>query len=186
MVSVIGSETLRSAEKSLDTNVLKCRHALDTFHQHRLEMVEIVRQLVKTEILRDAVHSPGLGNWLKSAQQNLAGIFLIVSPSIVVAQYRQVGRHPFEWFGNDIEMLARMQRHMDADTGCQSACPHAARQHHVLSANFALIRHYADGSAIFNKPRQRGCSRESARHPSSRPWPRPGKYPRDQPAHQMG
>ena len=50
----------------------------------------------------------------------------------------------------DAEMLARMQRHMDTDTGCQSACPHAARQHHVLSANFALIRHYTDGSAIFN------------------------------------
>ena len=60
--------------------------------EDRLEMIEILGQLVETEILGNAVHAPWLGLGLEGADQKLARVFLVIGASIHVAHDRQVGR----------------------------------------------------------------------------------------------
>ena len=65
--------------------------------QHRLEMVHVLGQLVEAEVLGDAVHAPGLGVGLEGAQQQLAGVLLVVGALVGIAQHRQVGRQAGAW-----------------------------------------------------------------------------------------
>ena len=46
--------------------------------EDRLEMGDILGQLVEAEILGDAVHAPGLGDRLEGAEHHLAGVLLVV------------------------------------------------------------------------------------------------------------
>ena len=57
----------------------------------------------------------GLALRLEGAEQQLAGVLLVVGAIVGVAQHRQVGRQPGERLGDDVEMLAGLQR--DADAG---------------------------------------------------------------------
>ena len=87
-------------------------------------MVEILRQLVEAEILADAVHAPGLGHRLEGAEQHLAGILLVIGALVGHAQHRQP-LQARDRLGDDVEMLAGMQRHGDARHVGELAPPHA-------------------------------------------------------------
>ena len=52
-------------------------------------MVHVLRQLVEAEILRNAVHAPGLGHRLEGAEHHLAGVLLVVGAFVGHAQHRQ-------------------------------------------------------------------------------------------------
>ena len=53
-------------------------------------MVEILGQLVEAEVIRDAVHAPGLGDRFEGAEQHLAGVFLIIGAFVGHAQHREL------------------------------------------------------------------------------------------------
>ena len=94
-------------------------------------MVEILRQLVEAEgILGNAVHAPGLGLGLEGADQELAGILLVIGAGIDVAHDRQIGGQ-IHGLGHDIEMLGGMKRHRDAGHEPDLARPHAGAVHHA-------------------------------------------------------
>ena len=67
---------------------------MDGALQDRLEMVEVLRQLVEAEILGDAVHAPGLRLRLEGADQQLAGVLLVVGAGVHVAQTGRVEGTP--------------------------------------------------------------------------------------------
>ena len=75
-------------------------------------MVEILRQLVEAEILADAVHAPGLGDRLERPEQDLSGILLVVGAFVRHPQHRH-RPEAGDLLGDDVEMLAGMQRQRD-------------------------------------------------------------------------
>ena len=109
--------------------------------EDRLEMLEVLGQLVEAEILGDAVHAPGLGHRLEGAEQQLAGILLVVGAFVRHPQHRQVARQAGDRLGDDVEMLAGVQRHGDADRAGELARPHAGAVHDDVGSDGALLGH---------------------------------------------
>ena len=115
------------------------RHARDRLFEDRFEMVEILGQLVETEILRDAVHAPGLGDRLEGAEQHLAGILLVIGAFVRHAQDRQ-GAEVRDRLGHDVEMLAGVERDRHAAHRTQFARPHAGAVDHDVGGDLAPFR----------------------------------------------
>ena len=112
-------------------------------------MVEIFGKLVEFEIGRDTIHRPGLGVWLKSTEQHLACIFLVIGAFIRHAQHRHLGQ-PGNRLCHDVEMLAGMKRHVDAQHPAHLMAPHAAAiDDHVTGdlAGFFALRPIDTGDA---------------------------------------
>ena len=102
-------------------------------------MLEILGQLAELEILGNSVERPGLGVGFERAEQQLAGILLVVGAMVGIAQHRQIGREAGERLGDDVEMLAGLQRRDDAAALRQSARPDAGREHDDVRRDLALI-----------------------------------------------
>ena len=103
-------------------------------------MVEIFGQLVEAEILRDARHAPGLGDRLEGADQQLAGILLEIGLLVRHPQGRQVAGQARNALGQDVEMLAGMQRHIHPGHAADRMPPHAGAVDHVVGDDIALRR----------------------------------------------
>ena len=88
-------------------------------------MVEILGQRVEAEILGDARHAPGLGLGLEGAEHHLSGVRLVVGAFVRHAQHRQV-TEALDRLGDQIEMLAGMERQRHPRPRRQLAPPHAA------------------------------------------------------------
>ena len=102
-------------------------------------MLEVFGQFAEFEILGNAVERPGLGVGLEGAEQQLAGVFLVVGAIVGIAQHRQIGAQPRERLGDDVEMLAGLQRRADAAALRQRARPHAGREHDCVGRDLALV-----------------------------------------------
>ena len=124
IVAVVGGKTLRAVEEGVDAGRRQHRHAVDAHFEDRLEMVHVLGQLVEAEILADAVHAPGLGHRLEGAEHHLAGVLLVVGAFVRHAQHRQPGEAG-DRLGDEIEMLAGVQRDGDAVLRAELARPHA-------------------------------------------------------------
>jgi len=107
VVAVIRRKALRAIEEGVDARCLQHGHALHGHLQDRLEMLEILWELVKAEILGDAINAPWLGFWLESTKQHLAGIFFVVGALVGYTEHRQL-RQPVDRFGDDVEVLASL------------------------------------------------------------------------------
>ena len=138
IIAVIGGEAFGTVEEGMDPRLRQQRHAGDGLFQDRFEMVEILGQLVKAEILGDARHAPGLGPGFERTQQDLARVLLVIGAFVGDAQHGKPGKFG-NGFGNDIEMLAGVQRQGDIVPGGQIAAPHAAAVHHVFAGNMAAF-----------------------------------------------
>ena len=92
-VAVVRGEALRAVEEGLDTGGGQDRQAPRGALQDRLEMIHVLGQAVEAEGLRDAAHPPGLGHRLEGADQQLAGVLLVVGAFVGHPQHRQLARH---------------------------------------------------------------------------------------------
>ena len=117
-------------------------------------MVHVLGQAVEAEVLRNAAHAPGLGHGLEAADQQLAGILLVVGALVGDPQHRQVARHLGHRLGHDVEMLGRVQRHRDADGGRQLARPHAGGEHDGRGGDRTLLGHHAHRPALLDQDAQ--------------------------------
>jgi len=105
-------------------------------------MIEILRQFAEFEILGNSVERPGLGARFESAEQQLAGVLLVIGAGVGVAQHGQVGRQAGEGLGDDIEVLAGLQRRADAGALGERAGPQPRRQHDDVGGDLALVGDY--------------------------------------------
>ena len=124
MIGIVGRKALGAVKERVNPRLGQHRHPLDSGLKDRLEMVKVLGQLIKFEILGDAFHRPGLCIGLKRAQQDFACIFLIVGAFIRHAQHGHLGQ-PGNRLGHDIEMLASMQWHVHARHTPNLMAPHA-------------------------------------------------------------
>ena len=146
VVAVVRSEALRTIEEGVDAGGGEQRHALHRFLKNRLEMVEILRQLVEAEILRDARHAPRLRHRLEGAEQDFPRVLLVVGALVLHAQHRQAAEVG-DRFGDDIKMLAGVQRHRHAGHAADTMRPHAGAIDDVVTGDAGRLAFMLDGNA---------------------------------------
>ena len=150
-VAVVGSEALRPIEEQVDAHVRQPWGTVHGGRQQRLDVLQIVGQLVEAEGLGDAAHAPGLGHRLEPAHQQLACVFLEVGASVRVAQHRHAGRQARHRFGHYIKVFCRVQRNGGAGAGAEFMCPHSGAIDDHVGAQLALGRTYPDGAAVVDQ-----------------------------------
>ena len=116
-------EALRPVDHLLDADVAQGGHAPESLLHDRLEMVPIRLQKLKLEILRQWVGQPGPGIGLVAAHHQAADLFLPVGQPVRIAQRRQARRHAGHCLGDDVLMLDRGQRDVDAGEPADGARP---------------------------------------------------------------
>src|SRR3546814_2909321 len=131
-VAVVRREALRPVEEGVDAGALQHRQALHRGLEDRLEVVEVLRELVEAEVLRNAVQAPGLGPQLEGAEQDLAGVLFVVDGLVGDPHDRQLAREAGNLLGDDVEVLAGLQRHAHAGQEAQLAPPHAGAVHDIV------------------------------------------------------
>ena len=105
MIAVVRRETFRAVEEGLDSGVFQGRHTMQRHFQNRLEMIKVIGQLIETEFLGDAIHSPRLGHRLERAEQHFASIFFQIKAVIIISQYREIFWKIIHRFCNYIKMF---------------------------------------------------------------------------------
>jgi hypothetical protein len=88
----------------------------------------------------DRVHAPGLGHRLEAAHQQAADLFLVVDEAVGVAHHRQHRVHAVDAVGDDVEVLGREQRHVDAGQRAELPRPLAGAVDQRLAAHLALTQ----------------------------------------------
>ena len=137
--AAVGGEAFGAVEKRLDAHVFKQRHPRKHPHQVFFDMVHVKGQLIKFEIIRDAVFCPSFALCLKPADEDLAGIFLPVIALFHDVEDWLSGWQPFNRFGHDIEMFCGVQRHGDAVRFAKQMRPHSASDHDLPGGDGAFV-----------------------------------------------
>ena len=128
VIRIIGREAFRAIKERVNTRLSKQRHTVHGFFQNWLKMIKILRQLIKFEILRNAIHRPRFGFRLERAKQNLTGIFFVIRIFVRHPQDGQL-RHVGNVFSDNIEVLTSMKRHRNARHFTNLTAPHATAVH---------------------------------------------------------
>ena len=121
-------------------------------------------------------HAPGLGHGLEGADQQLAGVFLVVGAFVGTRTHRHVARQVRDRLGDDVEMLGRMERDVDADRAAELARPHAGGDHDRVGRG-SCPASVSTPIALPFSTRMRvdlGVLEDPARRACGRPWPAPG------------
>ncbi len=113
-------------------------------------MIHVFGKRLEGMVLGDPLEAPGLGLGLEGADHQLAGIFLVIGAFVRHAHHRHVARQIGDRLADDVEMLARMKRDVDADREAQIARPHAAGDDDLVGHDRAVCRLDALGRAILD------------------------------------
>ena len=135
----VGREALRAVEEHLDARRLEARRAPHRRRHQRLELLPVLVQELELEGRRDRVDSPRLGLRLEAAHQQTADLFLVVDAAVGIAQHRQHRVHAGDLLGDDIEVLRRPERHVDAGQRAELPRPLAGAVDDDLAGDLDLL-----------------------------------------------
>ena len=124
VIGIVGGKAFGAIEERVNPRLAQHRHAVDGPFQDRLEVVEILGQLIEFKAVGNARHAPGLGVRLEGAKHHLARVFLVIGAFIGHPQDRQL-RQTGNRFADDIKMLAGLKWHVDARHAPHLVAPHA-------------------------------------------------------------
>jgi hypothetical protein len=111
-------------------------------HQHT-EVLPVLRQQRELEIRRDAVHAPRLGGRLESTHQQAPDLLAHVDVAVGVAEHGQIARHARHRLGDDVEVIGRVQGHVDAGHAADLAAPHPGAVDDHLARDVAVVGAHA-------------------------------------------
>src|SRR5690242_16298274 len=81
-VTAIDGEAFRPIEELADADLAETGDAPQRVIQDRREMLVVFGQFAESEVFRNAIDGPRLGDRLKRTDEKLAGIFLVISAVI--------------------------------------------------------------------------------------------------------
>ena len=136
VVGIVGREALGAVEEGVNARLPQHRHAGDGALEDRLEVVEVLGELVELEVLGD--RAPGFRHRLEGAEQHLARVLLVVGALVGHAQDGQ-GAEIRDRLGDDVEVLAGLERDVRAEHPAEAPCPHAGAVDHVLAGDGAAV-----------------------------------------------
>ena len=150
-IAVVGREAFGAVEEGVDAGARQDRQARHGLLQLRRDVIPVVGQGEEFGVVGDAVDAPGLRPGLEEADEQLAGILLGVGALVGHAQHRQVARDVGVGVGDDVEVLARHQRHVHAGHAADIAAPQAGAVDDVVGADRALVGGDAGGAALLRE-----------------------------------
>ena len=137
----VGSEALGTVQQLVDAGGLQRRNAAHREVHRRGEMIEVGIEQLEVEIARDSLRRPRDRVRLVATHHQTADFFLVVGQAIRVAQGGEVARHRrAERRGDDVLVLHRDQRHVDADRGRERARPLPGAAHDDAALDATLRR----------------------------------------------
>ncbi len=118
-----------------------------------LELIPILGQQLEFEPVRNRRHVPRFGYRLEAAHHQAADLFLVIDEAVGIAHHRQVAVDAGDRPGDDVEMLGREQRHIDAGELAEFTRPLSRAIDHALAADLAFavlaaIAHADDTAAL--------------------------------------
>ena len=135
----VGGEAFRPVDELLDACRLHGGHAARGELEQRLEMVEVVLEKLELEGLREALDCPRLGIWLVAAHHQPSDLLLPIGEAVRVAQRRQVRCHALDCLGDEILVLHRYERNIDAGHAPDLARPLAGTDHELVASDPPLV-----------------------------------------------
>ena len=127
---------------------------MDGALEDRAEVIPILGQLHEAAAGRHALKMPDLAAGLEESGHDLAGLLLEVRVVAGIAQHGGCHVHALQRLGDDVEVLAGLQRHVHADGRRQLARPHARGEDDRLGLDVTPIGlHTADPTAAGLQPR---------------------------------
>ncbi len=111
---VVRGEALRPVVELLDAGGVQRGDAQQRVLHQNGEVVPVLVEQLELERVGDLVRrDPRLGLRLEAADHQAAHLLLEVGVAVGVAQHRQVGVHAVDRVGDHVEVLRRVQRHVD-------------------------------------------------------------------------
>ena len=136
----VGREAFRPVDELLDARRLHGRHAAGGELEQRLEMIEVVFEQAGTRNrLGKPVDRPGLGVRLVAAHHQAADLLLPIGETVRIAQRRQVRGHAVDRLGDEILVLHRDERNVDAGHAPDLARPLAGADHELVASDAPLV-----------------------------------------------
>ncbi len=145
---MVRREGFGAAEEQLDAVIHQRRHALHGFLHVRHHAVPVGLDVVEAEVLGDAVHAPGLRDGFEEPEHDLAGLLADVGRVAGIAEDRQHPVHAFDRLGDQVVVLAGLQRHVDARHAADLARPHAGAVDDELGLDVAAVGAHAGHLAL--------------------------------------
>ena len=102
-------------------------------------MLKVVVEKLELETFGKAVHGPGLGVGLVAAHHQAADLLLPVGETVRIAQGREIGRHAVDFLGDEILVLHRDERNIDAGHAAKLARPLPGADHELVASDAALV-----------------------------------------------
>ena len=104
-------------------------------------MVEVVVEQLELEALGNAVLGPRHWVGLVAAHDQAADLLLPIGEAVGIAQRRQVRRHALDRLGDEILVLHRDERNVDAGHAPDLARPLPGADHELVAGDAALVGH---------------------------------------------
>jgi hypothetical protein len=141
---VVRGEALGPVVELLEPGVFEIRNSQQRVLHEDLEVLPILLEELEFERVGDLVRGhPGLGFRLEPADHQPADLFLEVGVAVGVAQDRQVGVHAGDGFGDHVEVLGGIQRHVHPRHGADGLRPLAGAVDHDLGFDVAGVGAHA-------------------------------------------
>jgi hypothetical protein len=96
---------------------------MDRVLHQDLEVIPVLGQQLELEAIGNRIHRPRLRLRLETAHDEPADFFLVVEIPVGVAYDRHVGRNTLDRLGDQVEVLRRIERHVDSGEASERAGP---------------------------------------------------------------
>ena len=145
----VGREAFGAVDHLADAGGLEGRNARHGLFEVLGEMVPVVVEELELEGARDIAGGPGDRVGLIAAHDEAADLLLEIGAAVGIAQGRDVGGEAVDLFGDDVLVLDRLQRHVDAGHDADLAGPLATAVDHRFSFDTAIGgQHRLDAAAV--------------------------------------
>ena len=151
--TAVRREALRTAKEQLDADVVERRYPAERPGEDRLHVFHVGRQLLEGKTRRDRLpgRRPCLAGRLEAADQQLAGVLLVIDPLVGDGKNRGGAGESRHRLRHDVEVLRGVQRHRHVDALRQLMRPHSTGQQHALAGDVACAGAHADHAAVANQ-----------------------------------
>ncbi len=102
-------------------------------------MLEVVLEQLKLEVVGQPLIRPRLWIGLVAAHDEAADLLLPVGEAVGIAQRREIGRDAVDLLGDEILVLHRDERDIDAGHATERSRPLPGADHELLAGNAALV-----------------------------------------------
>ena len=111
---------------------------MDRIVEQDLEMIPVFGKKPEFEAVRNRRHFPWLGDRFEAAHDQAANFLFVVDVAVGVSHDRQIGVNAGNRLGDDVEVLGRKKRDVDACARPEFSCPLTGAIRQALADDLAL------------------------------------------------